>query len=131
MMWCAMVLVIMAGEIALWAKRHSLSARTRSSLYLIAAVLFLIAMACASSVYAADIRVPDVDARMRLLVEQAVADEWGVDGSEARLAVQKHQESSWKPQGHSLVGAEGLAQMMPATGTWLAGQFPQLGTYDP
>lgn len=77
------------------------------------------------------VRVPEVDARVRLLVEQAAADEWGVDASPARLAAQLHQESSWNPNARSAVGAEGLAQIMPATGKWLASQFPQVGAYDP
>jgi hypothetical protein len=85
----------------------------------------------ARAVEAQTVRVPDVDARLRLLVEQAAADEWGVDASPARLAAQLHQESSWNPKAQSSVGAEGLAQIMPATGKWLAQQFPQIGTYDP
>lgn len=85
----------------------------------------------ASAAQAQTVQVPDVDARIRLLVEQASADEWGVDASPARLAAQLHQESSWNPHARSSVGAEGLAQMMPATGKWLAQQFPQIGAYDP
>lgn len=81
--------------------------------------------------HASTVQVPDVDARLRLMVEQAVADEWGVDGSPARLAAQMHQESGWNAHAASGVGAEGLAQIMPATGRWLATMFPQLGPYDP
>lgn len=77
------------------------------------------------------LHVPDVSARYRLLVEQAAVDEWGVDASPARLAAQLHQESSWNAQAHSAVGAQGLAQFMPATGQWLARQFPELGAFDP
>lgn len=85
----------------------------------------------ANAAQAQTVQVPDVDARIRLLVEQAAADEWGVDASPARLAAQLHQESSWNPKARSSVGAEGLAQIMPTTGKWLAQQFPQIGTYDP
>jgi soluble lytic murein transglycosylase-like protein len=77
------------------------------------------------------ITVPDVNARLRLLVEQTATEEWGVDASPARLAAQLHQESSWNPRARSVVGAEGLAQFMPTTGRWLAQQFPELGDYDP
>lgn len=98
-------------------------------------VLLVAGMLCmllASSPAAAQsVTVPDVDARLRLLVEQSAADEWGVDASPARLAAQLHQESAWNPNARSSVGAEGLAQMMPATGQWLAKQFPEIGAYDP
>jgi len=97
------------------------------------AVIYLMLglMAWSNVSHAATVRVPDVDARIRLQVEQAVADEWGVDGSPALLAAQLHQESGWDAHARSPSGAEGLAQVMPATGRWLAKTFPQLGDYDP
>lgn len=98
----------------------------RAILYLILAALF----GFNATAHAA-VRVPDVDAHLRLQVEQAAADEWGVDASPARLAAQLHQESNWDPQARSISGAEGLAQFMPATGRWLATKFPALGAYDP
>lgn len=79
----------------------------------------------------ATIHVPEVNALTRHLVEQAAAEEWGVDASAARLAAQMHQESAWNPKARSGVGAQGLAQFMPATGKWLAQLFPELGAYDP
>jgi len=97
------------------------------------AVIFLIlglTLWCNAS-HASTVHVPDVDARMRLLVEQAAADEWGVDASPARLAAQLHQESAWNAHARSASGAEGLAQFMPATGRWLAQAFPGVGAYDP
>lgn len=78
------------------------------------------------------VRVPELSAMYRRWVEQAAAEEWGVDGSPARLAAQLHQESSWNPMARSAVGAEGLAQFMPATARWIAGKFPdKLGQFDP
>ncbi|WP_424682936.1 transglycosylase SLT domain-containing protein [Frateuria sp. YIM B11624] len=80
----------------------------------------------------ATVQVPEVSAMYRRWVEQAVAEEWGVDGSPARLAAQLHQESSWNPNARSAVGAEGLAQFMPSTARWIAQQFPdRLGGFDP
>lgn len=80
----------------------------------------------------ATIHVPEVNAMYRRYVEQAVAEEWGVDGSPARLAAQIHQESSWNPKALSAVGAEGLTQFMPSTGRWIANKFPdKLGQFDP
>lgn len=76
--------------------------------------------------------VPEASAMYRHWVEQAVAEEWGVSGSPARLAAQLHQESSWNPRAHSPVGAEGLAQFMPSTARWMAEAFPdRLGSFDP
>lgn len=80
----------------------------------------------------ARIHVPEVNTMYRRFVEQAVAEEWGVDGSPARLAAQLHQESSWNAKARSPVGAEGLAQFMPSTGRWIAEAFPdKLGQFDP
>ncbi|AGG89909.1 transglycosylase SLT domain-containing protein [Rhodanobacter denitrificans] len=78
------------------------------------------------------VAVPEVNTMYRRYVEQAVAEEWGVEGSPARLAAQIHQESSWNAKARSPVGAEGLAQFMPSTGAWIAEAFPdKLGQFDP
>lgn len=80
----------------------------------------------------AAVRIPEASAMYRRWVEQAVIEEWGVDGSPARLAAQIHQESSWNPKARSPVGAEGFAQFMPATSKWIAARFPdKLGNFDP
>lgn len=42
----------------------------------------------------------------------------------ATLAGQVHQESGWRADARSGAGAEGLAQMMPATAAWLAETRP-------
>lgn len=78
------------------------------------------------------VAVPEVSAMYRRWIEQAVAEEWGVEGSPARLAAQIHQESGWNPKARSAVGAEGLAQFMPSTARWIAQAYPdQLGQFDP
>ncbi len=78
------------------------------------------------------VAVPEVSAMYRRWIEQAVAEEWGVEGSPARLAAQIHQESSWNPKARSAVGAEGLAQFMPGTARWISQTYPdQLGRFDP
>lgn len=84
--------------------------------------------------HAADrVAIPEASALYRHRVEQAVADVWGVNASPARLAAQLHQESAWKPNARSPgVGAQGIAQFMPATAKWIAEQFPdKLGKFDP
>lgn len=53
----------------------------------------------------------------RELVRQAHA-QWGLQAPIAVLAAQVHQESAWRPEAVSRVGARGLAQFMPATARW-------------
>lgn len=53
----------------------------------------------------------------RVLTQQAYA-QWGLDAPIAALAAQVHQESAWRPEAVSHVGARGLAQFMPATARW-------------
>lgn len=53
--------------------------------------------------------------------------EWGLNAPISDFASQIHQESAWRPNARSRVGAFGLAQVMPATGDWLAGLYPSLG----
>lgn len=78
------------------------------------------------------VRIPEASAMYRRWVEQAVVEEWGVDGSPARLAAQIHAESSWNAKARSPVGAEGLTQFMPSTSRWIAAKFPdKLGNFDP
>lgn len=43
---------------------------------------------------------------------------WGLDAPVATFAAQLHQESAWNPNAVSRVGAQGMAQFMPATAQW-------------
>ena len=43
---------------------------------------------------------------------------WGLGAPVAVFAAQVHQESAWKPEAVSRVGARGLGQFMPATASW-------------
>ena len=49
----------------------------------------------------------------------------------AVFAAQVHQESAWRPDAVSHVGAQGLAQFMPATTRWIASQSPELTAQEP
>ncbi|MCQ8103278.1 transglycosylase SLT domain-containing protein [Methylomonas sp. SURF-2] len=44
--------------------------------------------------------------------------EWGLDAPLAAFAAQIHQESGWRPDAVSRVGALGMSQFMPATARW-------------
>jgi len=95
--------------------------------------LVVLLLLCAIRVaYAQPVAIPEASALYRHRVEQVVADVFGVNGSPARLAAQLHQESTWRPGAKSPVGAQGIAQFMPATALWMAEQFVrELGAFDP
>lgn len=56
---------------------------------------------------------------------------WGMDAPVAVFAAQVHQESAWKPGAVSQVGAQGLAQFMPGTTTWIATLDAELANKEP
>lgn len=62
----------------------------------------------------------------RTLVREAQA-QWGISAPVADFAAQIHQESLWRHDAVSPVGARGMAQFMPATADWIAGAYPALG----
>ncbi|WP_082754541.1 transglycosylase SLT domain-containing protein [Burkholderia savannae] len=57
---------------------------------------------------------------------------WGIDAPVSAFAAQIHQESRWRANAVSVVGALGMAQIMPATVEWMAGLYPaELGNAQP
>ncbi|EFL52019.1 Lytic transglycosylase catalytic [Solidesulfovibrio fructosivorans JJ]] len=56
---------------------------------------------------------------------------FGLAAPVATLAAQVHQESRWRENAVSPVGARGLAQFMPSTSKWIAGLVPGLAANDP
>lgn len=46
---------------------------------------------------------------------------WGLGAPVATFGAQVHQESRWRADARSPVGAQGLAQFMPATAQWIGG----------
>ncbi|MBY0236117.1 MAG: transglycosylase SLT domain-containing protein [Burkholderiaceae bacterium] len=51
---------------------------------------------------------------------------WGLGAPVATFAAQVHQESRWRADARSPVGALGLAQFMPATAAWIGAHDPAL-----
>lgn len=104
--------------------------RSRVLLYMGAVALGLAAIAAYSTPAKAEI--PDQAERYRRdLIRIAQAD-WGLDAPVATFAAQIHQESRWRFDARSPVGAQGLGQVMPSTATWLAQLFPKaLGKVEP
>lgn len=96
------------------------------------AALALVASCLPQQAHAQAVQIPQASALHRHRVEQVVADVWGVKASPALLAAQLHQESAWRIKARSPVGAQGIAQFMPATAAWMGVQFrDQLGVFDP
>lgn len=62
--------------------------------------------------------VPAAAHKYRAELTRAAHTQWGLDAPIAALAAQVHQESGWQPNAVSRVGAQGMAQFMPATATW-------------
>ncbi len=56
---------------------------------------------------------------------------WGLNAPVADFAAQIHQESHWRPDAVSPVGAEGLGQFMPATTRWFGDLVPELAAKAP
>lgn len=56
--------------------------------------------------------------RWRAELTRAAYTTWGLDAPIAVFAAQVHQESVWRPEAVSHVGAVGLGQFMPGTSSW-------------
>ena len=60
-------------------------------------------------------QIPSAANRWRADLTRAAHAQWGLDAPIAALAAQIHQESHWKSNAVSRVGAIGMAQFMPGT----------------
>ena len=62
--------------------------------------------------------IPQAAHAHRATLTRAAHTQWGLDAPIAALAAQVHQESGWRTNALSPVGAQGLTQFMPATAKW-------------
>lgn len=76
----------------------------------------LLLTTCASPAQAQEI--PRAAVQQRAALTRIAHAEWGLDAPIATFAGQLQQESGWDPQAVSRVGAQGMAQFMPATAQW-------------
>ena len=76
-------------------------------------------------------QMPQAAQQYRPLLLRTAHAVWGLDAPVAVFAAQVHQESAWRPGAVSHVGAQGLAQFMPATTRWIASQSPDLAAQQP
>lgn len=56
---------------------------------------------------------------------------YGLNAPVSTLAAMIHQESRWRPNAISPVGAQGLAQFMPRTAEWMPSVYPSLKNAEP
>jgi soluble lytic murein transglycosylase-like protein len=82
---------------------------------LYALLVVLLAMLANSPAHA---QVPPGAARYRTTLAREAQLQWGLGAPIPALAAQVHQESGWRADAVSRVGARGMAQFMPATARW-------------
>ena len=75
--------------------------------------------------------IPREAARYQLTLKRESQFVWGLQAPVATFAAQVHQESRWRLDARSPVGAVGLAQFMPATSNWIGGLYPGLAERAP
>lgn len=88
-------------------------------------VVLVLCFACTATTQAASI--PREAQAHRSVLVRAARLEWGLGAPVATFAAQVQQESEWKPDAVSPVGAQGLAQFMPSTARWLPTVIPDTG----
>src|SRR5690606_26228865 len=76
--------------------------------------------------------IPQAANAHRATLVRAAHSTWGLDAPIATFAAQVHQESRWRADAESPVGALGIAQFMPATAVWMEEIYPRtLANADP
>lgn len=76
---------------------------------------------------AATVKIPPAAYHHKAVLTRAAHAEFGLAAPVALLAAQVHTESRWRTDALSPVGAQGLAQFMPATARWLPTVAPHTG----
>lgn len=79
------------------------------------------------SAHAAEVTIPRAAAQYRAELVRSARVVWGLNAPIAVFAAQVHTESWWRNDTVSHVGAQGLAQFMPATAAWLPKVAPETG----
>jgi soluble lytic murein transglycosylase-like protein len=101
----------------------------RAALAILWLHLAFVALIVASCTYGSTAHaqpIPREAQRYQLTLKREAQLAWGLQAPVATFAAQVHQESRWRLDARSPVGAEGLAQFMPSTAKWIAGLSPSL-----
>lgn len=97
----------------------------------LAMTFVLAAMVMIEACQPAVAQVPAAASQYQRELTRVVQQEWGMNGRVAVHAAQIHQESAWRANVDSPVGAQGLSQFMPSTSAWIAEIYPDLGSAAP
>jgi soluble lytic murein transglycosylase-like protein len=100
-------------------------------LWLFCGLQALIVASCVAPVPAHADTIPRDAQRHQLTLKREAQQAWGLGAPVATFAAQVHQESRWREAAKSPVGAQGLAQFMPATSHWIGGLYTSLGERAP
>lgn len=117
-----------------WAARCAKGAPPAWGTRLVTAVLaaaLLCAVILTLGMASAQAQVPAAAQPYRLVLKRNAQMLWGLDAPVATFGAQVHQESRWRPDARSPVGALGLTQFMPATADWIGGLDPALAERAP
>ena len=98
-------------------------------LWIVTAVTLLSVVACGEAFAAQDIPRAAEQYRRDLVRESRAA--FGLQVPISTFAAQLEQESAFRPDVVSYVGARGIAQFMPATAAWISDAYPYLGPANP
>ncbi len=98
----------------------------------ITAFCYTLGVLCALWVFgtvakASEITIPRAAAQHKATLTRAAHAYWGLNAPVSVFAAQIHTESWWRNDTVSHVGAQGLAQFMPATAAWLPTVMPETG----
>lgn len=108
--------------------KMKLAARIALWLHVCAFLVLLLGLA---AVALAQEAIPRDAQRHQATLKREAQRVWGIAAPVATFAAQVHQESRWRENAQSAVGAVGLAQFMPATGNWIGGLYASLGDRAP
>lgn len=110
---------------------HDLKAFLREHGTRIAVCVVLATLLVLESCQPAHAQIPSAANGYQRELTRIVQQEWGMTGRVAVHAAQIHQESAWRSNVNSPVGAQGLSQFMPSTSKWIAEIYPDLGRAAP
>ena len=96
-----------------------------------ACALFVLAGMLTKDAWGQQTSIPRAAQPHKAALIKAAHYEFGLDAPVALLAAQIHAESHWRPDVTSALGAQGLAQFMPATARWLPEVAPHTGKPEP
>jgi soluble lytic murein transglycosylase-like protein len=95
----------------------------------IGVLLAILVLVCIGSCFA---QIPNEANRWRMPLTAFAHGDWGPAAPVSTFAAQVHQESAWRADARSPVGALGLTQFMPTTASWISKLYPsELGAGDP